>query len=323
MKALLLIALALSLLPAQEHKTHWVTVEEGVKLEVLEWPGEGTPVVLLTGSGNTAHVYDEFAPKLSGCCHVYAVTRRGFGHSSHPSSGFDNKRLSEDVLQVIHALKIEKPVLIGHSMAGGELTTLGATHSEELSGLIYLDAGADPADFPWSDPAYREAVGKLQKLSPPKPSQTADKRKNSYQAYRAWQLEQDVFAFCEHEVRNMYDFNPDGAIGAYRTPNTVRDAIDRGSVKRDYNGIRVPVLSIFATPAPLGAEARARGPEFLAAGKVENDMRLAFIRRYQASLRKAVPNARILEWPGASHYLFLAQEAQTLQEVHDFIRALR
>jgi hypothetical protein len=40
----------------------FVIVDEGVRLEVLDWGGTGTPVVLLTG-GHTAHVYDEFAPK--------------------------------------------------------------------------------------------------------------------------------------------------------------------------------------------------------------------------------------------------------------------
>jgi len=57
-------------------------LEEGVQLEVLDWGGSGRPVVLLTGSRNTAHVYDDFAPKLSDCCHVYAITRRGWRRPS-------------------------------------------------------------------------------------------------------------------------------------------------------------------------------------------------------------------------------------------------
>src|ERR1019366_306445 len=88
--ATLLSALAIGPARAQEparwqdpskHKVYFVTVEEGVQLEVLDWGGPGRPVVLLAGSGNKAHVYDDFAPKLSDCCHVYAITRRGFGYS--------------------------------------------------------------------------------------------------------------------------------------------------------------------------------------------------------------------------------------------------
>src|SRR5690242_17473939 len=46
------------------HTVRLVTVERGVRLEVLDWGGSGKPVVLLAGGGNTAHVFDEFAPKL-------------------------------------------------------------------------------------------------------------------------------------------------------------------------------------------------------------------------------------------------------------------
>src|SRR5579872_5660891 len=77
-----------------KHTVQFVTVEKGVRLEVLDWGGTGRPVVLLAGSGNTAHIFDDFAEKLSGaCCHVYGITRRGFGASTHPNLGYDQQRL--------------------------------------------------------------------------------------------------------------------------------------------------------------------------------------------------------------------------------------
>jgi pimeloyl-ACP methyl ester carboxylesterase len=42
-----------------------VTVDEHVRLEVLDWGGTGRPILLLTGLGNTAHVFDDFALKLT------------------------------------------------------------------------------------------------------------------------------------------------------------------------------------------------------------------------------------------------------------------
>src|SRR5206468_8408888 len=110
-------------------EVRFVTVEDDVRLEVLDWGGSGRPIVLLAGSGNTAHVFDDFAPKLTACCHVFGITRRGYGASSHPASGYDDQRLADDVFQVLKVLKIDKPILAGHSMAGGELTTLGNQHS--------------------------------------------------------------------------------------------------------------------------------------------------------------------------------------------------
>src|SRR4029077_8222439 len=67
-----------------KHVVKFVTVEEQVRLEVLDWGGSGRSVVLLAGSGNTAHVFGDFAEKLSGtCCHVPCITRRGYGLSDH------------------------------------------------------------------------------------------------------------------------------------------------------------------------------------------------------------------------------------------------
>ena len=97
-------------LPAQQtapwhdpspHSVQFVTVDKDVKLEVLDWGGTGRPLVLLAGLGNTAHVFDDFAPKLTSDYHVYGITRRGFGASSKPDSGYSADRLGYDVLAVL------------------------------------------------------------------------------------------------------------------------------------------------------------------------------------------------------------------------------
>ena len=68
------------------HTSQRITVEKDVQLEVLDWGGSGQPLVFLAGLGNTAHVFDKFAPKLIDQYHVYGITRRGFGASSSPAS---------------------------------------------------------------------------------------------------------------------------------------------------------------------------------------------------------------------------------------------
>jgi pimeloyl-ACP methyl ester carboxylesterase len=57
------------------HVTRLVTVDQGVKLEVLDWGGSGRPLVLLAGGGNTAHVFDDFTPKLTDHYRVYGIKR--------------------------------------------------------------------------------------------------------------------------------------------------------------------------------------------------------------------------------------------------------
>ena len=48
------------------HGVRFVTIDEGVRLELLDWGGKGRSVVLLEGLGNTARVFDEFTAKISG-----------------------------------------------------------------------------------------------------------------------------------------------------------------------------------------------------------------------------------------------------------------
>ncbi len=127
------------------HTSKFVTVEKKVKLEVLDWGGSGRPVVLLAGLGSTAHTFDEFAPKLTPEYHVYGITRRGFGASSAPASGYSADRLGDDILVVLDALKIERPVLIGHSIAGEELSSIGTRYPGRIAGLIYLEAAYESA----------------------------------------------------------------------------------------------------------------------------------------------------------------------------------
>jgi len=136
------------------HTVRFVEVEHNVRLEVLDWGGSGRPLVLLAGLGNTAHVFDEFAPKLTAAGHVYGVTRRGFGASSSPAGGCSADRLGDDVLAVVHSLELDRPVLMGHSIAGEELSSVGTRHPEEVAGLIYLDAA-----YPYA--YYDPSVGDL------------------------------------------------------------------------------------------------------------------------------------------------------------------
>ena len=70
-----LISLSAASLQAQKSdpsppSTQFVTVEQDVKLEVLDWGGTGRPLVFLAGLGNDAHVFDKFAAKFTANHHV-------------------------------------------------------------------------------------------------------------------------------------------------------------------------------------------------------------------------------------------------------------
>ena len=78
---------------------------------MLDWGGSGKPVVLLAGLGHSAHVFDDFARKLAKEYRVFGITRRGYGGSSVPQDGYTSERLADDVVAVIDALKLARPVM--------------------------------------------------------------------------------------------------------------------------------------------------------------------------------------------------------------------
>lgn len=130
------------------HRVSFVEVEKDIRLEVLDWGGSGQPVLLVAGLGHSAHVFDDFALKLAREYRVFGVTRRGYGASSVPNHGYTTDRLADDVMAAIDALGLEKPVIIGHSIAGLELSSIGSRHVDRVAGIIYLDA-----TFTW-DPQF-------------------------------------------------------------------------------------------------------------------------------------------------------------------------
>ncbi len=317
---------------ASKHQVRFVAVEPDVKLELLDWGGQGQAVVLLAGSGHSGHVFDEFAPKLLDCCHVYAITRRGYGASTRPTDEdrYGWKRLADDVYQVLDQGRIPKPVLVGHSMSGGEMTVVGHEHSDRLGGLVYLDALGDLEDDP---PADKEWLALQAALPPgllPSPHCQPPDR-TSFAAYRqTWACELG-FMFPESELRNLFEEKPDGSVGGGRVPGWVSRAIGQRQIfRRDYSNIRVPVLALnngfapTATPdevlrtlryEPKSLEERTAIDRFLARSNL-------VFGRWVTKLKLGAPDARIIYYPDAGHFVWMTREADILREIHTFIASM-
>jgi non-heme chloroperoxidase len=325
LRFLLAVFLLATVLPASGPAVTFVEVGDGVKLEVVDWGGTGRPLILLAGSGNSAHIYEDFAPKLADITRVYGITRRGYGLSSKPQRGYSVPELAEDVWRVIQALHLVKPIVVGHSMAGSELSFLGQKHSADLGALIYLDANADPMDYPWSNAEYRQLTTKYGGGAGAPAKRTAADNV-SVEAYRAYQRRNGEFPFPAAEIRSVYEINSDGSVGRYRTPAYVSRAIDAGSIRKDYTGIDIPVLALFAVPQPIAEQWKEKPPKDAESRRDSErlyEIDMEFIHRWESNLRQADPRARIVELPGAHHYLFQNEEADVLREMRAFLSGLR
>ena len=292
------------------------TANQPVNLEVLDWGGSGRPLVLLAGLGNTAHIFDKFAPKLTATYHVYGITRRGFGASSAPSplaATYSADRLGDDVLAVLDALKLNRPVLAGHSLAGEELSSVGSRHPERIAGLIYLEAGYSYAYYDRS----RGDLGidltdlqkKLEQLQPGKGPQ--DPR------HLIEELLATTLPGFERDLKEMQKNLP-SASSAQPAPAEVppiTQAIMTGMQK--YTDIRVPVLSIFAVPHATGQPFKDDAARAAADAHDE-----AATGAQAKAFESGVPSARVVRLSHANHYLFLSNEADVLREMNDFLGGL-
>jgi non-heme chloroperoxidase len=304
------------------HHVRTITVDSSVRLEVLDWGGSGRPVVLL-GCYLTAHVYDDFAPKLTDRLHVYGITRRGIGASDKPPEGYSVQRSAADVLEVLDSLKLHKPILVASSCGGWVLTVLGAEHSDRLGGLVYLQGTEDPTMTPADYNLPAVDVAHLPASIKPPPA--ADY--SSFAAYRASQQRDAGVAFPEAELRQLFVAKPDGSVGPSLLSPMVRSAITVGArVKPDFARIRVPVLAIYKTEPPFEELVRERPPrneQEQAALRQQAAADRAMLSRWERDLLAGVPTARIVELEGANLYMFLSNEADVLREVRAFAAGLR
>jgi len=314
-----LLALSAAVLQAQNSdssKTQFVTVEQDVKLEVLDWGGTGRPLVFLAGLGNDAHVFDKFAPKFTANHHVYGITRRGFGASSKPAPANGNysaERLGDDVLAVIDSLHLTRPILVGHSVAGEELSSIGSRYPDKVAGLIYLDAANGYAyydrvngDIILDTLEVKHRIDALEAGTPPT-LQFENEMLSSVS-----QLQRDL---QESVARNAY--LPDPPSPAHPSPPPpVIAAIVFGI--RKYSEIRSPILAIFACPHKVDS---AFHDNPTAKSQVESND-LATCSAKASALRAGIPSAQIVLLPNADHYVFNSNEEDVLREMNAFLEKL-
>ena len=303
------------------HTTRFVTVQEGIRLEVLDWGGSGRPLVLLAGGGDTAHVFDDFAPKLTPSFHVYGITRRGFGQSGFSPQGYGADRLGDDVLAVLDALKLDKPILVGHSLGGEEMSSVAMRYPNRVAALVYLEAGYPYAFDNGKGPTMKEFED-ARKLMPnaPTPNET-DPALASFPAFQQACTRALGFTYPEAELRQQFTTTPEGRVGEQR--DFPGGALMLQGMKK-YANIPVPALAIFAIPH---AQAKwitdSADPKVSEAAKAFSAAVDALTTRQAKAFEEGVPTAYVVRLPGADHYVYLSNEADVLREMKSFLATLR
>ena len=108
-----------------------------------EKSGEGIPVLLLHGNGESLKIFNALASSLSARYTVYSIDTRGHG-KSQKGVLISYDLFCEDIYQFISALNIKKPLIIGFSDGAITAIKIAVKYPELLGGILLCGANLYP-----------------------------------------------------------------------------------------------------------------------------------------------------------------------------------
>ncbi len=115
-------------------------IRDGVKL-CFEEAGSGAPPLVFVHGWTCDHSF--FAPQFDHfkrAHRVIAVDLRGHGESDKPQQDYTIAAFADDLKWLCAELRVEKPVVVGHSMGGFIALVLAAEHPQVPSAIVTLDS---------------------------------------------------------------------------------------------------------------------------------------------------------------------------------------
>ena len=127
-------------------------LRDGVRLAYSE-RGEGSRSFVFVHVWTCDHSH--FTPQIEAFCrnyHVVAVDLRGHGQSDKPQLEYTLELFAGDIAAICGDLKLDHPILVGHSMGGTIALEVATRYPDLLSGIVLIDTVLQP------DGKLREAL---------------------------------------------------------------------------------------------------------------------------------------------------------------------
>lgn len=284
------------------------TVEvTGIDLHYLDWGGTGDAMLFLAGGGQTAYVMGGLADRFTETHRVLALTRRGSGESESPEAGYQIDDHASDIIGFLTALGVEQVTLVGHSMAGAEMSRVAELEPELAQRLVYLDATYDYAGYSEMTSANPHPRPSPRDFGWPTSASLRDY--NRVHVYGFWSdsLEADL------RVSFWRPTSPQ------LTSTFIADAQRRPN---NYSAIRAPALAFWAVPtfsnyapgqaAAADPEVRRAMEDYFAA------VRLPWGQSGAERFLADIPDGRLVR-VDANHHFFIPLEDLVVREIQAFL----
>jgi N-formylmaleamate deformylase len=208
----------------------WVRADH-LRLHVLDYGGDGVPLVVIPGITSPAITMDFVARELTDLVRPLVVDVRGRGLSdAGPAYTLDD--YADDTVAVIDGLRLDRPVLLGHSM-GARIAAVTAARGVALRGTVLVDP---PMSGPGRGPYPTTLEVFLAQLDQARRGTTAD------EVARSWPR----WPRREHELRARWLSSCDGEAVA---------ATHRGFESEDFFGtwprVPAPAVLIYGGDSPV------------------------------------------------------------------------
>jgi len=299
--ALPLLALALVLAGGQVLWADEASAGNGVDgLKVERHGDHGRPLILIPGLAGGPWVWQRTIASLEKDHVVYAVTLAGFDGTPVPTDGgnlFD--RADTSLLQLIRQQKIDRPVLVGHSLGGTLALRFAGEHPELISGVVAVDG---LPLFPGMDRVSAEQrIAMAASMRKQMESATPEQFKTQQLDYM-----QKVGVIDPAMAARYAPFNARSDIKAtveYMAEDLAADG--RPGLKH----ANVPILEI----SPYNA------PDFSQPPMAMTEQQKA---EYYQSLLANAPNAKVVSISPSRHFVMLDQPAKFQQVLADFLKTV-
>jgi pimeloyl-ACP methyl ester carboxylesterase len=270
----------------------------------VEAYGSGSPaMVFVPGLACGSWVWDSAVREYAPTHAVYIVTLAGFDGLPAPAApGIDGAEKS--LLEVLTKLKLDRPVIVGHSLGGYIALRFGAEHPDLVRGIVAVDEPPVLPPFARDTPEERKREGNrfFDRVAGLTPEQ-----------FGAGQ--EKVIATMVSDPRKADQV---AALAAKSDPATVaaygRD-LYAADLRPDLKKLTVPVLEIAPVPAKA---ADFEGPQALTQTP---EQRAAMYRSYYASLFPGAPSVEVETVFDSLHFIMIDQPQALYAAISRFIGA--
>jgi len=100
--------------------------------------GQGTPLIILHGLFGSSDNWYSLSKVFAANFRVFTIDQRNHGQSPH-SADHDYKLLTEDLEEFINDQKLDKPIILGHSMGGKTAMNFAIKNPDKTGRLIVVD----------------------------------------------------------------------------------------------------------------------------------------------------------------------------------------